>query len=302
MADERQTEWLNQNALRNYPFRENAQRRPHLSDGSLLAPLPNRVVVDFVMTVGSEVSTDVYLRKLALVGDSLTFVFGSGDEDCATVHVDMSGHAPNKGYGFSGTGEYADARGCLVVGDLTGLSDELPDGVYDFSEEETLFEHRCVRPSVRRVSSISLQDPNTGYASKKLRGNVKLIAGQNVYLRFDADLNAIWIGADGNSGYNETCDCGGETSVKTLNGISVENITLVGDDCVSVSTSGNTIRISDKCSKPCCGCAEIDFINEKIIQLNTALRKLDSYAGVLDTRLAELRASYVQSDSGDAKG
>lgn len=303
MSDTRQTEWLNQNSLRNYPIREDAQRRPHLSDGSVLGEfiLPNYLVTDFIMTVGSEVSTSVYLMKLAVIGNAVTFVLGSGGSTCASVYVDKSSHTTNRGYEFSGVGDYSDAKGCLVVGDLDRLSEDLPDGVYNFDEAETVFEYRCIRPSLKKVASICLQDPTSGYVSKKLRGNVKLIAGQNISLKFDEEKNAIWINADGNAGYNEICDCGSDTTVKTINGISVQNVALVGDDCVSVSTSGRTIKISDKCSKPCCGCAEIDFINEKISQLNTSVRKLDTYANALDTRMTELQGAYVQSDTGSSK-
>lgn len=300
MADVHQVEWLNQNALRNYPIRENAQRRPSLPDGTLLTDLalPTYVITDFVMSVPSEAPTDVYVSKLVIVGDAMTFVFSSGDGVVASVYVDRSSHKPNTGYRFSGTGSLEGSVGCLVVGNLSSLSDDLPDGVYNYAEAETVFEYRCVRPSAAGVASLSIENTVTGYRSKKLRGDVKLVAGTNISLKYDPEDNAIWINADGNAGYNDKCDCGTETTVKTINGISVENVTLIGDDCVSVTTVGNTLKISDTCSKPCCGCAEIDFINEKIAQMNTAVRKLDSYAGVLDTRITELKSAYVQTDTG----
>lgn len=151
----------------------------------------------------------------------------------------------------------------------------------------------------RRVSSISVYDPSISYQSKKLYGDVKLVAGRNIKLTVDTDRNAVVISADSSSEYNEVCDCGTETTVKTINGISVENVTLVGDDCVEVVNDGKTIRIRDKCSKPCCGCAEIDFINEKISQINTSINKLDNFAGSLNDRMTELQNSYVQSETGD---
>ena len=300
MPDVSQVEWLNQNALRNYPFREDAQRRPHLQDGTVVPrlALPVYAITDFAMTVSADESTDIHLMQLAVVGDSVTLVFGHGTDTAATVHVDASEHETNKAYWFSGIGDYDDAKGCVVVGDLDRLRKDIPDGLYSYTYDETAFETRCIRPTAKRVSSLSIYDPNTGYTTGRLRGDVKLVAGRNISLRYDAERNAIWISADSNSGYNDECDCGGSTTVKTINGISVENVAIVGDECVTVTTKGNSIVISDKCSKPCCGCAELDFINEKISQINTALRKLDAYAEVLDRRIGEAQASFVQADTG----
>lgn len=300
MADTFQAEWLNQNSLRNYPFLENVQRRPVFQNGSVVDELaiPNYLITDFVMTVGSDVSNALYLRKLAIVGDSITFVIGSGDTIAASVFVDTTQHTTNKGYVFSGLNEYEDARGCLVVGDVERLRNDIPDGVYNFTESETRFEYRCVRPMIRSVSSMRIYDPLTEHYTKKMYGDIRLVAGDNISLKYDEAHNSIVINADSNEGYNDVCECGQHTQVLSINGISVNDITLIGDDCVSVTKEGHTLKISDKCSKPCCGCAELDFINTKIVQLNTAINKLDNYSVTLGTRLTELQSSYVQSDSG----
>lgn len=260
--------------------------------------LPNYLITDFVATVSSDKSLDLYLMKVAVVGDSATFVIGSGTEQIASIYVDVTQHTTNKGYPFSGTGSYEDMRGCLVVGNLARFKDEFPDGVYSFEEQETLFEHRCVRPSLRKVSSISIYDPYSGYKSKKLSGDVLLVAGQNISFKYDQETNALWINADNNEGYNEKCECDNQTTVKTINGISTENVTLIGDSCVSVTTKGNTIFISDTCSKPCCGCPEVDFLNDKIAQVNTAIGKLEAYSAALQDRLTDVQSAYELSATG----
>lgn len=303
MPDTFQLEWLNQNSLRNYPFLEGVQRRPVTQDGTLVSALaiPNYVITDFIMTVGSDVSSSLYLRKMAVVGDAVTFVIGSGDGIAASVYVDAGTHVTNTGYQFSGINDYADARGCIVVGDLVRLREELPDGVYNFTEDETRFEYRCVRPMLSSVSSIRIYDPTTDHYTKKLNGDIRLVAGNNISLKFDEEHNSIVVNADSNEGYNDECKCGERTQVLSINGISVNDITLIGDDCVTVTKEGHTLKISDKCSKPCCGCAELDFINTKIVQLHTAINKLDSYSSTLNTRLTELQSSFIQSDSGNSR-
>lgn len=302
MIETRQIEWLNQNSLRKYPFAENTQLRPTIEGkASDNFALPDYLVVDFVMTVAGECQLDLYLVKLAIVGDSMTLVIGSDSGVAASVFIDTKQHKQNQSYVFSGINDYGSAVGCIVIGDVARFRTEYPDGVYNFSKEETLFEARCVRPSARCVSSMSVYDSSTGHTSNRLYGDVKLVAGNNVALTYDEKNNAIVISADSNEEYNDKCECGGKTQIYTINGISAQNITIVGDDCVSVTKSGHTLRISDKCSKPCCGCAELEFINEKISQITTAINKLDNYTDVMSTRLTELQSSFIQSNTGKVR-
>ena len=300
MPNTTQIEWLNQNSLRSYPIRENSTRKAtkdvELGDDALV--LPNYVIVDFVMSISSELSNEIYLSGLTYANNELIFTISGDLGLVASVSVDVKAHKPNTPYQFNGVNEYAGSRGCIVVGDLSDIDDDVPDGVYEFAKNETLFETRCVRPSIRNIASLSIYDESTGYRSKKLRGDVKLIAGRNVSLKYDAEKNAIWISADSNAGYNDMCDCGTDTTVKTLNGLSVENIVLEGDECINVTTSDGVIKISDKCSKPCCGCAELDFINDKIALLNSSVMQLNSFAGTIDRRITELRAYYDMAELG----
>ncbi len=299
MAEVLQAEWLDQNSLRNYPFLENSQRRPSVA-GTVMADLalPNYLITDFVITIPADLPSTLYLMKVAKIGDAITFVIGCSEKTVASIFINSEKHRTNTAYAFNGVDDYSAAKGCIVVGDLDRFKTYMPDGVYNFDYEETRFEYRCIRPSLQGVSSLSVYDRTTGHTSKKLTGDVRLVAGDNVILTYNNKLNAIVINADSNSEYNDECDCGNSSKILTINGISAQDITIVGDDCVSVTRTGHTLKISDKCSKQCCGCAELDFINEKISQLSTAINKLDNYTTVMSTRLTELQASYVQTYSG----
>jgi len=300
MPNTTQIEWLNQNSLRSYPIRENATRRAtnDVDLGNDPFVLPNYIIVDFVMSISSELSNEIYLSGLTYANNELILTIGGELGIVASVTIDVRSHRQNTPYQFVGVNEYAGSKGCIVVGDLSSIDDDVPDGVYAFEKAETLFEQRCVRPSIRNIASLSIYDSTTGYRSKKLRGDIKLIAGRNVSLKYDAEKNALWISADSNAGYNDMCDCGTDTTVKTLNGLSVENIVLEGDECIDVTTSDGVIKISDKCSKPCCGCAELDFINDKIALLNSSVMQLNSFAGTIDRRITELRAYYDMAELG----
>ena len=291
-------EWLNQNAGRAYPFNEDMQRLPTNAAGDTLAELqlPNAVVVDFLFTLPGTPGTRAYLSQLAYVGNLMTFVFNetSGDTQIATVTVNLNTHAPNTAYALQGSGVWSDGLGWLVVGDLGQFLTNYPEGLYNFTSDQTLLEARTVRPALRGVRY--LRTSNNGALSAPLQGNIKLLAGANIQLTYDALNNGIWISAVPNAGYQSACNCDAQSQqniVRTINGIPVEDVTIVGDDsCVSVVTAGNTITISDTCSKPCCGCPELDFLTNTINVLTASVTTLEGYAQQLDTRITQFITNF----------
>jgi len=292
-------EWLNQNAWRAYPFQENTTRYPHDTYGNTLTSLalPNYVVVDMVFTMPGDGNIRMYLSQFACVGDILTFVFRetSTDSIVSAVTVDRATHVPNTGYAMAGTADWFDARGWLTVGDLRRMSADLPAGLYNYAQAQTLLETRVVRPALRGIRSIRIT--NADNVSDLLYGHINLFAGENIRLEYDADNNGIWIHAEPNVGYREPCDCESATQtnvVHTINGIPLEDVTIVGDgSCVEVRTEGDMIIISDTCSEPCCGCPELDLLNENVKIIEASLSRLESYAEKLAERISNFVTNFV---------
>lgn len=291
------TEWLNQNALRNYPFREDAGLRPNDSAGNLIEDgwrLPNYLVTDFVLGVnGADYDPTLYLKRLSVVNRTLTLTFADAEgEDAITVSAEEN--EPFKQ--VAGVGRFTASSGTIVFGDLVRFFDEMPSGLYTFDPAESLIEPTCIRPSAAGVSSLAVVEAN-GYETAGLRGNIKLVAGENVNLKYDVEHNAIIFSADPNSGYSPGCDCNTdeERVVRSINGIRTQDVILVGDDCVKVETdSGNgIIRISDTCSKPCCGCAETAFINQSINDLQSSVNTLSNNANLLNDRITNFINNYL---------
>ena len=144
------------------------------------------------------------------------------------------------------------------------------------------------------MSSISLVDAS-GYTTAGIRGAVKLVAGDNVNLKYDVDRNAIIVSADPNSGYTDGCACDRpeDRIVRSINGISTSDVTIVGDDCFEVTTADGVITISDKCSKPCCGCAETAFINQVVNDLQSSVNTLSGNTAILNDRINSFVSSYL---------
>lgn len=290
-------EWLNQNASRNYPFREDCSLRPNDSAGALIADgwrLPNCLVTDFVASVhGSEYDPTIYLKRLSVISGTVTLVFADADDaDVFTVSAGEDDGVKQ----LAGVGSLSDASGVIRFGDIGKFLEQTPDGLYVFSPEESLIEPTCLRPSAQGVRSIGMVD-SAGYATAGLRGAIKLIAGDNINIRYDREENALTISADPNSGYTDGCDCATEEQhvVRSINGISTENVIIEGNECFNVETivEDGIIRLSDKCSKPCCGCAETAFINQTINDLQSSVNTLTTNATVLSDRVTSFVNNYL---------
>lgn len=295
------TGWLNENSLREFPFHEGCGLRPNDTAGNLVDggwTIPNCLLVDMSVSVGKSAGQVLYLGQMSVVSGSVTLVFcDSSGRMVMSAYATLDGHEKNSSYQMAGTGSYKGASGIVCVGDLELFFESTPDGVYSFSQDETLIEPTCIRPAAAGVMSIRSVD-STGYTSEMLVGDVSLIAGDNIRIDRVPGENSIRISADPNSGYSEKCDCGESGQyIRTINGVSAEDVWIRGDDCIQVSTDGSKgiISISDSCSKPCCGCAETTFINQTINDLQTSVNAISGNVSALGTRLESFITSYVLS-------
>lgn len=293
-------EWLDQNAGRAYPFQENMARVPTDTYGNplLSAALPNYVVVDMVMTLPGIGQPRMYLGQFTYVGSLLTLVFKDtvADTVVTSAAVDLRSHRANTAYPLTGVGDWEDAQGWLVIGDCERLQQDLPEGLYSFGADQTLLETRVVRPALRGVRSICCQ--SNGNTSAKIYDHVRLLAGENIRFEYDALNNGIWVHAEPNAGYKEECPCDNSDNpcVQTVNGISVGDVVIIGDgECVTVQTEGNKIVISDSCSKPCCGCPELDYLNTTTKVIESSMARLEAYSERLAERIATFITNFVLS-------
>lgn len=284
-------EWLNQNSQRAYPFQEDALRRPRV-DGVLLGAyaIPNGLLLDLVMATNFDEQPRVYVSSLTMSGSLVALALADASD--GTVLASVSAPVSDDGIvpvNFTGVGKHDDIRGTAVFGNLARVVERLPDGVYSFDAAETSLEARCVRPSIPCVSGLFITDTAGAAESFRLRGDVALVAGQNIRLDFSERDNAIIINADGRYGFNDTCDCevaDRRTQIRTVNGISVADLVIEGGDCVSVEQKGpGRIVITDTCSKPCCGCAELTFLNQKTNEITTTIGKLEQFSQELSGKL-----------------
>lgn len=300
MAAVENIEWLNQNMLRAYPLREDSDFTPLLPEGAeaIGLRLPTCLVTDFSFTLAFDAvdGTVPSITGVSHASDGFSVEISLGSSVLASTTIRMSEHTPNKAYRLVGEGDNADCGGWIVLGDLERAAEELPEGVYRFRPGQVPFEVSTLRMAPRGVRSITAVGKYGLKTYAPLYGNVKIIAGSDMSVRNVAGDNAIWLQAESRTGYERTkqCDCGTVSTrrVVSINGMEVEKVTIVGaGDCVSVTndTGKNTVNIADTCSTPCCGCAELNFVESAVATINKSLETLRGYAEALRSRVAELK-------------
>ena len=68
------------------------------------------------------------------------------------------------------------------------------------------------------------------------------------------------------------------------------SISLVGNDCVSVSNSDHGLSISNPCAKPCCDDADTQAVSNALQALDDAKNRLEAYYQALATNINTMQA------------
>jgi len=157
------------------------------------------------------------------------------------------------------------------------------------------FESTTVRPSIRGVRSISTSVNTTD--SARIYGHIRLVAGNNINLTYMGG-STIRIDAIDGAGLNEECECteavGQSNVVKSINGIALEDLAIIGDgECIQVVPEGNRLVIKDVCSEPCCGCPELEFLTENLKILDISFKNLQSFADQLSQRINTFVTNFI---------
>jgi hypothetical protein len=297
-------EWLNSNAERAFPFKEDTSRQ----DENLVVRIPNRLIVDLIFVVPAAANYRYYLKSLMYSGSHLNLVMADeAGTTVSSVTVDLSTHTRNDAYTMSGEGNFAGAVGRIALGDLTNLTADLPPGVYAFSLDTAEFELRTVRPDLRAVYSLTAVGAD-GTVTSPITGIVQLLAGANVRLTYVAaaggNPDGIRIDATGNDDYEEDCNCDSKvtplTAVRSINGVGANpasgRLDLVSmTPCVTISVTGDSVVLTDNCSQPCCGCPELEFLTERIKLLDDSVGKIESFQSELSARQLAFYQSVLES-------
>ena len=213
-------EWLNLNSERSYPIKENCNRL----DTTGTFQLPNQLILDAIFTVEDE-QTVFFIKEVKLYQDNIIIkIHDNSDVFVGSVNIETQHHNNYDFYYLTGHGGYKNISGKLVIGDLTYINDSFL-GKFEFDINNTSFEDTVLVPSVKGISSLSVNNEEV------IIGDVKLIAGYNIRLRYIQEENAIYFDAIDSEGLGQVCVCDEEeetSCLERINGIFGPNVDIRG--------------------------------------------------------------------------
>jgi hypothetical protein len=253
------------------------------------------------------VGSKFFIKAVASYPSGISITLGydaaGGAVDAASAVFSRSGHTPYSVYPLGGLGTFADSRGTIVIGDLSQL-DSQSSGLFQFDLSGSRLEPDCIRPFLRGV--MSLQVDNGAELSQKAYGNVRLQAGRNMRITAQLPVGAdpiITFDAISGEGLVDACLCQDEAlPIKTISGVGPDNngnIQLLGDDCLEIQTGGNVITIRDLCSRPCCGCEELEAVTEALEAFGDKAATLEKFLTNLEARVTQMDMTVLGSKLND---
>lgn len=296
------TEWLNSNSLRNYPLSQLATQKANNSSFEL----PNEVFVDMKLAVPYMPGlkpAGFYISSITIYPQGFVFELGySGDFQAPSVAVSspiaFTGFSQYssvsiKGVTSSSVYDFSQISGVAVLGDISGLEGAV--GTLTFDLVATRLESTVISLGLKRISGVRVV--NSGFTTPVLSGQISLTSGANhsISVTPSPTYSVLRFNAIDGDGLAEICDCNDielSPCVRTINNLHGDaqgNITIVGGDCVTVSTTADGISISESCAKPCCGCNELNAIVGDVNNLNGTVTGLGNEIGVLSGSIVQLQ-------------
>lgn len=274
-------DFLNQNSLRSYPIREDLSQK---SVDSLFT-IPNNFMVDLMLCTGAAITTRFYISKVSNFPEQIVVEICDDTSVVAGTFSVPSTQAKYTSVYFVPTPAYATARGKLTIGFLNTMASS-PIGIYTFLIGATELEMRTVIPALPGVNSLTFTDTNG--ANISLTGDVQIKARSN--LRFRYNSGTVYMDAGNGLGLNNTCQ-DGTIPITSINGVAPDsdgNFTLSFTDCGTFVPSTNGLILDDSCSRPCLGCAEIETLTVRTMQVESDLIKLRTYYDALLANITQL--------------
>lgn len=319
MADTLGVGWLNTNSLRNYPLSQTASGTS--KDGSFVIPdslfLDMKLAIPFLANSSTTAAainpSKFYISSIKVYPQGFVFFVGCEINDqiavsepvsfanfteYSTVSIrGLSKPTSSNGQSF----DFAQVYGVAVLGVIESLKPLV--GSFEFDVNGARLESTVISYGPRRISGFKVfSDSST---SSLLSGQVTLASGTNHRMQIDGNSDigyTVKLNAIRNDDFAEVCDCNDVElgpCVRTINGVrpnSSGNITLIGTDCIDISSAGDsTISLGDNCAKPCCGCNELEVLVTDVTALTSQLALLQAQIGVLSGNVASLQDTCLSS-------
>lgn len=293
-------DWLNANSQRKYPLSEDAT----LVDTSNSFTLPNDFIVDMILPVHADNTVDPTLFHVAAVsifGTGVSLALGYNGTIIGSVAIDGGTFTPNQTYVINCTGLFYDTVGKIVIGSLNTVFQSA--GAFSFTVAQARLVPTVVKPDIRGVNSIQVN--SNGNLSAPLQDDFVFQAGTNMLINVlpgvGGEPDKVVFSAIDGSQFSQGCDCDANTAlpcIKTINGIPPNNsgdFTLLGDDCLLLDGIANGVKLTDQCAKPCCGCTELNIIQQTMEFMVSQVTSLENLASQLQQAILVTQTNLLSS-------
>lgn len=301
-------EWLNSNSQRSYPLVDTASK----VDTTGTFAIPDSLILGLYFPIHSGIAAfpeQFFIKSISVFPAGVNIVLGykgSGEEvSVASATVAVVSHTEYKTYLLIGEGTFKDCAGKIVLGGLDELS-KLPPGSYEFSYAAAGVDSDAIRPMIRGISSVTLV--NGPAVSKRIQGDVAFIAGVNMRITSAVSEGAtnITFSAIKGEGLNAPCVCTDDDDmagcIRSINGFTADALgrfTFAGDTCLTIEGITNGLQFTDVCSKPCCGCTELEAVTRDLVRLGDASTTLTNFLGRLEGSVNRMNLTVLGSRLGD---
>lgn len=302
------SQWLGQNASRAYPIVDWASR----FDATETIQLPDsfllylRFAVNVAMAVEPE---KFYVQALLVSPTGYTLEIGYNDgtvspPTVAVTSVDAATHQEFRSYALVGVDDFDDSNGFVVIGRLVDVA-LLPPGRYTFDPADAYLEVDAIQPNVRLIGSLTVV--NGAERSDPIYGDIELVARDNMRITVsstEGEPTQIAFSAIRGEGLNEDCGCPEADvgdPIRFIDGIPPDaagNFKIIGDACLKVDPIANGLQLTDECSKPCCGCAELTALQNQLDRFRDGEATLRTFATNLLAVTSQLGNAILSSRLG----
>jgi len=303
----RNLEFLDHNSQRNYPI----EGKLSAIDTTSTFSIPEDMIVGMQFAIDFALNVDptkFFIKKIASLGAGVQITVGydadGGAVDAAVALAASGTHTKYRSYPLLGMNDFENSRGQMQIGSFDSLAG-LPTGEFNFDISETRLEPDAIRPSVKGIASLQIQ--NGTELSNRLHGHIRFVAGRNI--RFQVAQTAgepstITFDAINGAGLTEDCVCTDELSppIRTIQGVPADgagNFQFVGDSCLEFSSIANGLRANDKCSEPCCGCSELAAVTQALEAFGARATTLENFLVALESRVTVMDQTVLGSKLGD---
>lgn len=303
-------EFLDHNTERRYPLAQHASCRDITGE----FVLPNDFLVGLYLPISAAFTNirlgHFTLRSIAAYATGFVITIGYENEagdilPVATASFSRDLHKAYDAYQLRGLGDFYDSFGQIIIGKLDNI-DQQPAGQWNFNLSGGALEIECMRPQLRGVSQLRIQNGTT--LSDPLTGDIVLRAGANMRITPISEVGkdtVIQFDAIAGEGLSKVCICAGDFAsgpIKTINNIgptSNGNFTLLGSDCLTIDTIQNGLQLNDVCSKPCCGCEELATVTQQLEQFGRSATTSENFLTSLEARVSQMDQAVLASKLGD---